>query len=71
MSETLTRQGSTTLNLLTRDGAISVTFPGYLTGEQYAKLYECVVECDTKQALRECIAMVANEWGIEAIIDNG
>ncbi|MBC7855799.1 MAG: hypothetical protein IAF94_20420 [Pirellulaceae bacterium] len=61
---------STSLNLLTRDGAVAVSFPVRLTGKQYAKLHDCLHECGTKQALRECIAMVAKEWGIEAIIDD-
>ena len=54
MSDTLTQQGSTTLNLLTRDGAVTVTFPGYLTGEQYAKLYDCIRDhSETRQELTE------------------
>jgi hypothetical protein len=65
------QQEGTTLNLLTREGAVTVSYPVELTEEQYAKLYECVSECDTKQELRECIAMIANEWGIEPIIDEG
>lgn len=72
MSETLTGQGSTILNLLTRDGAVTVTFEGYLTGEQYAKLYDCIRDySETRQELTERIAMVANEWGIKAIVDAG
>lgn len=58
------------LNLLARDGAVSVTFSASLTTEQHAKLYDCIHECDTQLELRECIAMVANEWGIEAIVDD-
>ena len=72
MSETLARTGNTTLNLLTRDGAVAVAFPGYLTGEQYGKLYDCIRDySETRQELTERIAMVANEWGVTAIIDEG
>lgn len=62
---------STTLNLLTRDGAVTVTYEAELSEPQYAKLYECVQEAQTRQELKECIAMAANEWGIKAIIDEG
>jgi hypothetical protein len=51
----------TTLSLLTREAGLTVTFPMELTEAQYAKLYGCVAECDTKQALRDCIAIIANE----------
>ena len=72
MSDTLTQQGSTTLNLLTRDGAVTVTFPGYLTGDQYCKLYDCIRDySETRQELTERIAMVAKEWEVTAIIDEG
>jgi hypothetical protein len=62
---------STTLNLLTREGAISFTFSARLTAEQYARLYDSVHDCDTRKELRECIATVANEWGIEVVVDEG
>ena len=72
MSETLTRRGGTTLNLLTRDGAITVTFEGYLTSAQYAKLYDCIRDySETRQQLTERLAMVASEWGMKAIVDDG
>jgi hypothetical protein len=61
----------TTLNLLTREGAVTVTFPVELTEDQYAKLYAFVVDAQTRQELKDCLAMVANEWGIKAVIDDG
>ena len=64
-------QETTTLNLLTREGAVTVTYAAKLTEAQYARLHECVIECDTKQQLRDLIAIVANEWGVKAIIDDG
>ena len=70
MNETLTRRGSTPISLLTRDGAVTVTFEAYLTGEQYAKLLDCIRDySETRQELTERIAMAANEWGIKVIVD--
>lgn len=72
MGETLTRGGSTTLSLLTRDGAVTVTFQGYLTSAQYAKLFESIQQySDSAIELKERIAMLANEWGLEATVENG
>jgi hypothetical protein len=62
---------STTLNLLTRDGSVTVTFPMELTEEQYAKLYALVVDAQTREELKDRIAMVANEWGVNAIVVDG
>jgi hypothetical protein len=56
---------------LTREGAISFAFSARLTAEQYARLYDSVHDCDTRKELRECIAIVANEWGIEVVVDEG
>jgi hypothetical protein len=61
----------TTLTLLTREGALGITFPVRLTEQQYAKLLSCVSDCDTKQEMTEAISMVSNEWGIETIVDDG
>ena len=62
---------TTTLNLLTRDGAVTVTFSAELTEEQYAKLYSFVVDAQTRQELKDCLVMVASKWGIVAVIDDG
>ena len=72
MDGTLTRNGgSTVLNLLTSDGAISVVFPAFLTGEQYATLFESIREySDSRFQLRERIAVLAEEWGMEASFED-
>jgi hypothetical protein len=59
------------LNLLTREGAVAVTFATRLSDKQYAKLYDKVRGCETRQELRDSIVMVANEWGVKAIVDEG
>jgi|GEM_PF-4442312 hypothetical protein len=71
--KTLTRTGgSTVLNFLTRDGAISVVFPAFLAREQYDNLFECIREhSDSRFELREHIAMLASEWGLEASFEDG
>jgi hypothetical protein len=61
----------TSFQLLTRDGAVSVSFSTKLSASQYDTLYECVSDCGTRGELREHIAMLANEWGITAIVDDG
>ena len=73
MDETLARTGgSTVLNLLTRDGAMSVVFPAFLTGEQYTKLFESVREySDSRFELKVHIALLANEWGLDASFEEG
>ena len=72
MDSTLTRSGSTVLNLLTKDGAISVVFPAFLTEEQYAKLFESIREySDSRLELKVHIAMLANEWGLDASFEDG
>ena len=73
MNETLTRTGgSTVLNLLTDDGAMSVVFPAFLTGEQYEMLFEAIREhADSRFGLREHIAMLAKDWGLDASFEDG
>src|SRR5260221_14771197 len=61
--------GQTTINLLTRDGSVAVTFAAVLTPEQYARLYVCVQEASTKPQMSDCIAMVASEGGVQAVVD--
>lgn len=60
---------STTLNLLTRDGAVSATFAAQLTEDQYARLLAYVHDAQTRQELTESILVAANEWGLMAIIE--
>jgi hypothetical protein len=70
-SQTLTNSGATTLNLLTRDGAVTVTFSTHLTGEQYTKLFDSIRDfSESRSELKERIAMLANEWGLDALADD-
>jgi hypothetical protein len=63
---------STALNLLTREGAVSATFSAMLTTPQYAKLFGCIQEhSESRLELKERIAMLANEWGIDAMVRDG
>jgi hypothetical protein len=63
---------TTTLNLLTRDGAVTVTLSALLSGEQYAKLFESIRDySDSRFELREHIAMLGNEWGLDASFEDG
>ena len=73
MDESLTRRGgSTVLNLLTGEGALSVVFPAFLTGEQYARLFESIHDySDSRFELKHHIAMLANEWGLDASFEDG
>jgi hypothetical protein len=57
---------------LTSEGTISVVFPAFLAREQYDKLFESIREhSDSRFELREHIAMLANEWGLEASFEDG
>lgn len=60
-----------TFNFLTRDGAVAITFPAELTAEQYAQLLQCVIDCETKQQVKEYIAIMTNGWSMTATIDDG
>jgi len=71
VSQTLKNSSSTTLNLLTRDGAVTVTFSTHLTGEQYTKLFDSIRDySESGFELKERISMLANEWGVDALVDN-
>jgi hypothetical protein len=60
---------NTTLNLLTRDGAIEVKFSATLTPTQYEEVYDCVSGVEEPQAMCRCIRAVAEKWGIEIMIE--
>jgi predicted nucleotidyltransferase len=48
----------TSLNLLTRDGAVYVSFATALTGDQYAELLEVVKRPSSDQEFRDAL----NKW---------
>ena len=60
----------TNLNLLTRDGAVTVTFLANLNGEQYSKLHDVIHYAVSREELRECIRKIANEWRVQTVIDD-
>jgi hypothetical protein len=60
----------TSLSLLTRDGAVLVTFAAVLTPAKYAKFYDCVQEADSKPELKTCIGQFAEEHGLKVVMDD-
>jgi hypothetical protein len=65
----LSKSPQTTLSLLTRDGAVTVTFSAKLTDEQYARLFELTRRAETKQDMEVILTSVAAEWGVPAVIE--
>jgi hypothetical protein len=60
----------TTLNLLTRDGALAVSFTPALTPAQYGELYEIACDYDdTAEAMAAAVKEAAARWGIKVAID--
>jgi hypothetical protein len=59
----------TSLSLLTREGAVEVTFAAVLTPEQYARFFECVQAASTKAEMKACIEHVADEFDLEVEMD--
>ena len=62
---------TTTLNLLTRDGAITATFSPGLTSEQYDRLLQEVGSGDTRQKLTDLLAGLAETWRCTVVVDDG
>jgi hypothetical protein len=60
----------TTLSLLTRDGAVSVTFSARLTDEQYVRLFELTRRAETKPDMEGILVSVAAEWDVPAVIED-
>lgn len=59
----------TTLKLLTRDGAIAVTFDNALTPEQYEAVYDCVRLTSDANEMRKRLELMASEWGAKVTIE--
>ena len=66
----MTKPETTTLSLLTRDGAVSVTFLGKLTPAQYTHLFEWTRHADTKLAMESVLKSAGAEWGIRVVIED-
>ena len=60
---------NTSLQLLMRDGAITVAFSPRLTVEQYAELIKLVETPSTKAQLRRELERAAVNWGRKVQID--
>jgi hypothetical protein len=62
-------EDSTALNLLTREGVVTVTLTPALQERQYAELYDIVAFCATKEEMRQCVTKAAERWGIGVKFD--
>ena len=60
---------ATRLNLLTRDGALSVEFTPALDAEHYTELYGLVRQCDNESELSSAIIQAAHRWDRTVEID--
>jgi len=54
---------STILNLLTRDGAVSVEFFPPLDQQHYAELFDIAQDFDSEAIIREMVTAAAKRWG--------
>jgi hypothetical protein len=60
---------TTTLHLLTRDGAITATFTPPLTADQYDRLHQEIDAGDTRDKLVELLGMLAQTWDCRVVVD--
>lgn len=60
---------TTTLHLLTRDGAITATFTPLLTAEQYDRLLQEIEAGDTREKLTMLLTTLAQGWGCQVVVD--
>jgi hypothetical protein len=61
---------STSINLLTRDGALSVTFAPALTSHQYDQLLrEIKNDGDTRAELAILLKSLGREWNCRVTVD--
>jgi hypothetical protein len=61
---------STSINLLTRDGALSATFTPALTSSQYDQLlHEVENDGDTFDELKEVLQKLAGQWKCKVAVD--
>jgi hypothetical protein len=69
MNEAVSGHSQTRLHLLTRDGAIAVTFSATLTPEQYEEVYNCVSGVEDAAEMKECLTAIFGKWGIGVEIE--
>jgi|SRR5688500_3381295 hypothetical protein len=60
---------STTLNFLTTDGPLTVTFTPVLTPKQYELLYDTVATYDSQADLAEALKVLGRSWRCEVVVD--
>ena len=60
---------TTTLHLLTREGAITATFTPLLTPGQYDRLLKEIDAGETRQKLAELLTSLAKTWDCQVVID--
>ena len=53
---------STELNLLTREGIVSVEFTPPLDQDQYSELYDIARDSETREALVAAVKRAARRW---------
>jgi hypothetical protein len=59
----------TSLNLLTRDGALGITFTPALTPDQYSELLGLAFDSGTADEMSAAIKSAAGRWGAEVVVD--
>jgi hypothetical protein len=60
---------NTSLSLLTREGAVVVTFASVLTPAQYANLFDHVQRAGSKPELEASLSQFAEEHGLTVTVD--
>ena len=59
----------TSLNLLMRDGGLTITFRPGLTPDEYAALTTIATSANTKAELTAVLEKKAKEWGKQVMVD--
>ena len=59
----------TSLNLLTGEGALVVSFASQLNAEQYARLYDAIRIAGSKSEMCEVLRQFSREINVDLIID--
>ena len=59
----------TTLNFLTRDGAIAVTFSAALTSVQYDELFLRIPAAESPEELRLLLDELQEKWDLMVLVD--
>jgi hypothetical protein len=59
----------TSLNLLTSEGALVVSFASQLTPTQYARLYDTIRDAGNKSEMKDVLQQFSREMNVELVID--